>query len=258
MFGPAQAAQEGRGSRHAVAHACSAARSRPALRTRFDSAPREIQVGFVRPILPPRCLTQLVTSPRGRPPLPLLIGFGIFVVAIVLLIASSMVPRDGPTFLPTPPAELALRGTADLEQAPAPPGPDTITIDASDAEQWRYFSFRRRALLEAPDTLDWDLAVRRYHFRVAGLAADLGPAGPGDTSTAGARFAGDDERDDAGHPAMRRWYRYGMLTHLLESRRHRYLVRTRDGGLASVEVLSYYCPGPRPGCMTFRYSYPLQ
>ena len=198
-----------------------------------------------------------MTIRRGRPPLPLLIGFGLFVAAIVFLIATSMAPRDVPTFVPTPPAELALREDAGAARV-APPRVDTITIDAGDAEQWRYFSFRRRTLLEAPDTLDWDLAVRRYHFRVAGFAADLGPPGAGETLMSAAHFAGQDGRDDAGHPTMRRWYRYGMLTHLLESKRHRYLVRTRDGSLASVEVLSYYCPGPRPGCMTIRYSYPLQ
>ena len=171
-------------------------------------------------------------------------GFTVFVVAIVYLIAASMMPRDVPTFEPTPLAELATR--------------DTITIDAGDPEAWRYFSFRRRSMLQPPDTLEWDLAVRRYHLRVAGLAADLGPAGEGDLVMSDASLVDDDGRDDAGHPAMRRWYRYGMFSHLLESKRHAYLVRTRDGRLARLEVLSYYCPGPRPGCMTLRYAYPLQ
>lgn len=205
---------------------------------------------------------------RARPPLPLLLGFAVFVVAIVYLIAVSMTPRDVPTFEPTPLVELAahdhgllLSRSSDAENA-VPPRLDTITIDAGNADAWRYFSFRRRALLQAPDTLEWDLAVRRYHLRTAGVAADLGPAGAADTAAfdaaSDASFLADDGRDDSGHPAMRRWYRYGMFTHLLESRRHSYLVRTRDGRLARIEVLSYYCPGPRPGCMTLRYAYPLR
>ena len=202
---------------------------------------------------------------RARPPLPLLIGFAVFVVAIVYLIAVSMTPRDVPTFEPTPLVELAaqddgllLSRSADAERAVPAPRLDTITIDAGNPDAWRYFSFRRRALLQAPDTLEWDLAVRRYHLRTAGMAADLGPPGESDASPWDASFLADDGRDDSGHPAMRRWYRYGMFTHLLESRRHAYLVRTRDGGLARIEVLSYYCPGPRPGCMTLRYAYPLR
>ena len=201
---------------------------------------------------------------RARPPLPLLIGFAVFVMAIVYLMAVSMTPRDVPTFEPTPLVELAahddgllLSRSADAERAMPAPRLDTITIDAGNPDAWRYFSFRRRALLQAPDTLEWDLAVRRYHLRTAGMAADLGPPVDDNAPASAASFLADDGRDDSGHPAMRRWYRYGMFTHLLESRRHAYLVRTRDGGLARMEVLSYYCPGPRPGCMTLRYAYPL-
>ena len=57
--------------------------------------------------------------------------------------------------------------------------------------------------------------------------------------------------------AMRKWYRYSMLTHLLEPAGHAYIVRTRDRRYASVQVLSYYCTGLRPGCLTLRYTYPV-
>ena len=197
-----------------------------------------------------------MSSSRDRPPLPLLIGFGGFLAAIVYLIAVSMTPRDVPTFVPTARSAVA-RAALDAETEGMLARLDTITIDASDAEQWRYFRFSDGALLQPPDTLAWDLAVRRYHVRVAGPAADLGPADDDAAVAPTVRFQGEDGRDDSGHPTLRRWYRYGMLTHLLESKRHAYLVRTRDGGLARLEVLSYYCPGPRPGCMTFRYAYPL-
>ncbi len=32
-------------------------------------------------------------------------------------------------------------------------------------------------------------------------------------------------------------------------------VRTADGRFAKVQILGYYCSGPRAGCLTFRYVY---
>jgi hypothetical protein len=32
-------------------------------------------------------------------------------------------------------------------------------------------------------------------------------------------------------------------------------VRTADGRYAKLEMVGYYCPGPQPGCPTFRYVY---
>jgi hypothetical protein len=34
-----------------------------------------------------------------------------------------------------------------------------------------------------------------------------------------------------------------------------YALRTADGRYAKLEILSYYCPGAMPGCVTFRYVY---
>ena len=33
-----------------------------------------------------------------------------------------------------------------------------------------------------------------------------------------------------------------------------YVIHTRDGRYVKLELLSYYCPGPEPGCLTFRYA----
>jgi len=51
-----------------------------------------------------------------------------------------------------------------------------------------------------------------------------------------------------------RWYRYSMFSHLLHPKPFIYVIRTRDGRYVKLEFLSYYCPGPEPGCVTFRFA----
>ena len=50
--------------------------------------------------------------------------------------------------------------------------------------------------------------------------------------------------------ALKTWYRYSMVTHLLETRGDRYRVKMRDGTVRTLAVLSYYCPGLVAGCLT--------
>ena len=167
---------------------------------------------------------------EGRPPLPLLIGFGVFLVAMAYLLTASFTRRTAPTFAPAATA----RG-------------DTLTIDATDGARWQYVSLTSARVLSAPDTAGWELAVRRYNLIAAGDAVDLGPA------------AFDSLRDAptgraAADSAITRWYQYSFLTHLLESKRHVYAVRTSRGTYFKVQVLSYYCPGLTAGCVTVRYA----
>jgi hypothetical protein len=49
------------------------------------------------------------------------------------------------------------------------------------------------------------------------------------------------------------WYRYNLLTHLLEPSGHAYLVRAGDK-LWKLAILSYYCPGLTAGCLTVTYA----
>jgi hypothetical protein len=185
---------------------------------------------------------------RALAPALLVLGFAGFLGIIAYLVTSSLVRRRAPTFEPTPPR------SAERDQRAV----DTVTIDASDSEAWRFFDFARRAILAPPDTAGWDVAFRRFHIIAADAAAEAGahafdrldraPATGYVTSTWGR---------DTTNAALRRWYDYSMLTHLLESSRHAYVVRTRDGRYAKLEVLAYYCTGLRPGCVTFRYAYPI-
>ena len=60
---------------------------------------------------------------------------------------------------------------------------------------------------------------------------------------------------DTTNDAIQRWYSYVMLSHLLVPKGHLYVVRTREGRFAKLELLSYYCPGLHAGCLTFRYAF---
>jgi hypothetical protein len=146
------------------------------------------------------------------------------------LVASSFTRRAAPTFAPT----VEARG-------------DTLTVDATDGQSWRYVSLTRGRVLSPPDTAGWEVAVRRYNLIANGDVVDLGSA-VFDTvhSAAAAR--------EANSSAIPKWYRYSLLTHLLESSGHVYVVRAGAGPLYKLQILSYYCPGLTAGCMTLRYA----
>ncbi len=176
----------------------------------------------------------------GRPPVLLVVGFGLFLVLLVYLVTSSLTRRTQPTFEPTPPGAT---------------GRDTLTVDATDERTWRFVDLDRGAVVLPPDTAGWDLAVRRFRILAAGSAADVG-ATPFDalaTAPDSGYITGADR--DSSNAALRRWYAYSMLSHLLEPNGHLYVVRTREGRRAKLEFLSYYCPGLRAGCLTFRYAW---
>lgn len=177
-------------------------------------------------------------------PLPLVIVASGFGVAIVVLIAASLVPRDAHTFDPLA-AHVRAGG----------PAADTVTIDARDETQWRFFSFARGPL-SPPDTAAWDLAFRRYHVIVSGTAQRVDAAAfeaLADAPAAG--YVATTMGRDTVNPAIDRWYRYSIFSHLLEPASGTYVIRTRDGHFAKLQFLSYYCPGPAAGCVTMRYVY---
>jgi hypothetical protein len=128
------------------------------------------------------------------------------------------------------------------------------TVDARSADAWRSFSFRLGAVVDASG----DLAFKRYAI-VAGPGAgirDLGEtpfeqvrAVPADG------YLGNEGAAEPRNPAIAAWYRYGFFTHVLTAKPHVWAVRTADGRYAKLEMVGYYCPGPQPGCPTFRYVY---
>src|ERR1700738_4060054 len=71
-------------------------------------------------------------SPGARAPLPLLIGFAVFVLGLGYMVVASLARRDAAVFTPSPltrarPADWTRRG-------------DTLTLDAGDGERWRFAS----------------------------------------------------------------------------------------------------------------------
>lgn len=188
---------------------------------------------------------------RGRPPLVLILAFAAFLAVMASLVAAGLVRPKVAEFVPTPPGIRPLN----------PLGPDTVTVDARSETHWQFFSVAR-GLLTPPDTAGWDLGFRRFHVITWGPAADAGPAGPAKArARAGGpapdvppeRFAATVFARDTTNPALAHWYRYNLLTHLLRPNGHVYLIETRSGGRIALEFLSYYCPGAKPGCLTFRW-----
>jgi hypothetical protein len=176
----------------------------------------------------------------NRPPVLLLLTGVLFLVGMGYVVAASLTRRAAPTFMPTT-----------VARRPARAYPDTVTLDATDGERWRYFDLAAGAPLAPPETTGWDIAVRRYRIRAdAGAVANLGPVVfDSVVAPSGARAAGSSDSASIG-----RWYEYRLLSHLLESRRDVYLLRTRDGAYVQLQLLGYYCPGLRAGCVTFRYA----
>ncbi len=178
--------------------------------------------------------------------LPLLVVFIalLFCVAMAWLVGAALTPRTVPTYtLPS--------------RDPAPhrsQASDTVTLDGRDPDRWQFFAFATGPLTP-PDTSGWDIAVRRFHVIAAGgvaridsIAFDALRAGPS-TGFVATTF----DRDTV-NQALARWYRYNMFSHLLRPLPQIYVIRSRGGHNTKMEFLSYYCPGPEPGCLTIRFA----
>jgi hypothetical protein len=198
------------------------------------------------------------TRPRGA--VALAVGIG---AVAVLLVAASLHRPEPRTSLPSPTLARLPAGAG----AGWPAGVVERTVDASRADQWRLFSLRAGAVLEVAGPEDWDLAFRR--FRVignggAGFGGDVRVADLGlvdfDAVDAGvierlppAALRETRVRSDSVHPAFDDWYHYHFLSHLLSPAGRSYLVRSVDGAWVVLQFTGYYCPGPVPGCVRFRY-----
>jgi len=190
--------------------------------------------------------TMAITLPRSRASILLLSGLATFVLALVFLVASSLVRRSAPVFDPTP---------IGVVRSSPPSGVDTLTVDARDERLWRFVDLGRGVVSPASEASAWDLVIRRHDIGASGAIADAGEVQfeAVRRAPAGTYIAPSGGRDTV-NAAIRRWYRYGMVSHLLEPNGHVYVVRTRAGGHIKLEILSYYCRGMEGGCLTFRYA----
>jgi hypothetical protein len=181
-----------------------------------------------------------------RAPLPLLVGFGLFVAGLGYMVAASLARRAAPVFVPTSAAHAHSSEWARVG--------DTLTLDATDGARWRFASLTLGHPLDGADTAHWEVAARRYRITVAGAVADLGVV-PFERAHAGpsARFVAS-RPGETGNEAIGHWYRYSLVTHLLEPDGRVYALRTGGGRQWKLQILGYYCPGLTAGCLTLRYA----
>jgi hypothetical protein len=179
---------------------------------------------------------------------PGLAAAGVIALAVTL-VALTLRPASVPTYAPTAP------GSHD-SGASALVGPILYTVDARAPDDWQHFSFRLGSVVASPTS--WDLAFRRYAIVAAlgGGILDLGEVRFDDVRRVPAEgYLPNEGRADPRNPAIASWYRYGFFSHVLSPKPRVWAVRTADGRYAKLEMLGYYCPGPTPGCPTFRYVY---
>ena len=133
---------------------------------------------------------------------------------------------------------------------------DTLTVDATDGDHWQYVSLARGLVLTPPDTSGWEIAVQRYRVITppSGAIAELGtvPFEQARSADAGVFVPTSFEKQPA-NAAIEHWYRYNLLTHLLEPNGHLFAVRS-PASAWKLAVLSYYCPKLVAGCLTIRYA----
>jgi hypothetical protein len=179
-----------------------------------------------------------------------MLGATLVVAVAVVLVALTLRPRDVPTYAPTTPAPReAPRGLV---------GPVVYTVDATQPDAWRRFSFAQGSVVDTGGGPHWDLGFRRYAI-IAGPGGgilDLGERRFDEVRTVPAEgYQPNEGAADPRNPAIAGWYDYGFFSHVLTPRPHVWAVRTADGRYAKVELVGYYCPGAQPGCVTFRYAF---
>ena len=142
-------------------------------------------------------------------------------------------------------------------------GPTVYTIDGR-GNGLTLFDFSSGSVVEDPDSLGWDLAFHRFTvlatggpgFAGGGGIRDLGPVSLDSiTSVPVDGYSLNLETPEPSNPAMVKWYDYSWTSHILRPKLRVFSVRTADGRYGVFQILSYYCPGAQPGCITFRYRY---
>ncbi|MSR05857.1 MAG: hypothetical protein EXR93_02120 [Gemmatimonadetes bacterium] len=174
-------------------------------------------------------------------------GLGLFVLIIAALLVPTFIHTETPAYRPRivgiaiPAMGLAI---------------DTVTIDAGAEHRWRFFDFERGLVSDPPDTTGWDIAFQRFHVIPSGEIANLGSLAFDSVLQApDSGYVRTTFGRDTVNAATARWYTYSYFSHLLTPKPDVFALRTREGRLVKLQIFSYYCPGPTPGCVTFRYGW---
>lgn len=180
-----------------------------------------------------------------------------------------------PWLLPGPPVgDFAITPSNPVEVGDQMTGPVRYTLDARALNQWTFFDLSRGSVVEVRHqfSLGWDLAFQRHKIIANGGATN--PKGEGAILNMGTvEFEAVTEAPADGyvtdtiaaiHPdrietenlAIKVWYRYNVMTHVLRANPNVYVIRTADGKFAKMRLVSYYCEGGKSsGCVTFDYVY---
>jgi heme-binding HmuY-like protein len=153
-------------------------------------------------------------------------------------------------------------------------GPIFYTLDARASEQLAFFDFSRGSIVEVPHQfgVDWDLAFQRHKVLANGGATNpkgrgailnLGEVPFDEVREAPAEGYVEDsiasinsEAISTENLAIKAWYHYNFLTHVLRPKPNVYAIRTADGKYAKLHIVSYYCDGGQAsGCFTVEYVY---
>jgi hypothetical protein len=170
------------------------------------------------------------------------------IVALLIVVASALVvfslnQPEPPSFSLTPEAVITDSAT----------GTRRLTVDASSPNVWRFVSLRDGRVLEKPGPLDWDLALRRFHIATNGGPGFHGVGAAAVADSAGQPPALQQTSADTTKSGFGKWYDYGFASHLLTPKAVTYAVQGADGARYALRILSYYCAGAQPGCVTLEY-----
>ena len=94
---------------------------------------------------------------------------GFLALAAVLFVVASLGRRSVPTFVATTPTP--------IDVGPGRLGPDTVTVDATGEEGWRFFDFSSGSVVDSPGPMEWDLAFLRHRIVANGGAGFAGDGG---------------------------------------------------------------------------------
>ena len=191
----------------------------------------------------------------GSTPVWLWVVGGIFVAAIGTIVAMSLSRPDPTVFSFSDPI---------LRQLPDGfSGPDTVTLDARDGTKWTLIDLGTGVVGSSGNA--WDLGVRRHRLIVNGGDGLDGNAGvirleiPFETvleaPTDGYASSRVTPGGDTVSAVLDDWYSYDFFSHLLKPDPVTFVLQTAVGSYAKLRILSYYCPGPEPGCFTIEYAY---
>jgi hypothetical protein len=173
------------------------------------------------------------------------VGFaaGGFVITCVIFffIAGAISPEVEPGY------DLAITAV------PSSDGTFRVTIDVKNRDHWVGVNLAEGTMVTNHGHADF--LARRYILRAPGGAVDMGSQ---DLATAkvgpGAVWIGDASMDgEPQNDALTGWYEYSYWTHLLSRLDKTFAVRLAGGGIAYLQVLSYYCEPEGSGCLTIKY-----